>query len=151
MHCWRKTNLQSWPREYQSALKNTGMIQMTQMRLRSWLKPRWRQFAFKYFEMTVLFRFRNHVNRISFSFVSVCLSLSLSLYTQKSKTLTRKDPAEEFIAKYSYSPPSRSVQESPRKTVVALKQEIKDLKEENTKLRELLIQGITSLILQLDN
>lgn len=82
-HCWRKMNLQSWPRGYQSTLKNTRMIQMTQiqmtqMRLRSWLKPRWHQFAFNYFVMTILFRFRNHVNRMSF-FFCLCPSLSLPL------------------------------------------------------------------------
>lgn len=66
------------------------------------------------------------------------------MYVQKSKALTRKDPAEEFLAMYSHSPLSvTDCDQSPKKTVVELKREIQDLKEENAKLRELLVEGIT--------
>ncbi|CAB1435432.1 unnamed protein product [Pleuronectes platessa] len=71
--------------------------------------------------------------------------LSQSLQVKKSKDLTRKDPAEEFLAMYSDSPPSVIHNDkSLPKTVVELKREIQDLKEENGNLRELLVQGINS-------
>lgn len=57
--------------------------------------------------------------------------------------LTTKDPAEEFLEMYGR--PS-SDDKSPRNTVVELKQEIKDLKEENAKLKEMVVQGIPSFI-----
>lgn len=67
----------------------------------------------------------------------------LSLYTQKSKALKRKDPAEEFLAMYNDSPPS-VIHCDKNVTVAELKWEIQDLKKENANLRELLVQGITS-------
>lgn len=51
-------NLQSWPRGYQSPLKNIRMIRITQqrLRLRFWLshcKSRWHQFTFSSFAVTI--------------------------------------------------------------------------------------------------
>lgn len=68
-------------------------------------------------------------------------SVFLSLDTQKSKALTRKDSAEDFLEMYCRSHPT-SDDRSPRKTVVELKREITDLKEENAKLKEMVVQGI---------
>lgn len=75
-------------------------------------------------------------------------SICLSLDTQKSKALTRKDPAEDFLEMYCRSQPS-SDDGCPRKTdikqtVLELKREIKDLREENAKLKEMVVQGIGS-------
>lgn len=126
MHCWKEVN------HY--------LIQMIQIQMRlrlrlSHCKSRW-LFVFNYFWDYHIF-WLCHENRKSYCF------LFLSLYTQKSKTLTRKDPAEEFLAMYSNSPPSVSHHDKNlTKTVVELKQEIQDLKEENAHLKDLLVQGI---------
>lgn len=69
-------------------------------------------------------------------------SFLLSLDTQKSKAPRRTDPAEEFLKLYGQSQPSSDNHNSPTQTVVELKQEIKDLKEENAKLKEIVLQGI---------
>lgn len=69
----------------------------------------------------------------------------LLLYTQKSKALTRKDPAEEFLSMFSETPSSVILNDESQ-TVTELKRENQELKEENAKLRELIVQGITSLI-----
>lgn len=72
-------------------------------------------------------------------------SLAIFFHVQKSKALSKKDPAQEFLAMYSHSPPSDAYGEkSPKKTVVDLKRKIQDLKKENDKLKELLVEGITS-------
>ncbi|CAB1438866.1 unnamed protein product [Pleuronectes platessa] len=78
--------------------------------------------------------------------------LTQSLHVKKSKDLTRKDPAEEFLAMYSDSPPSviHNVKSLP-KTVVELKREIQDLKEENANLRELLVQDVPELLKTMKN
>ncbi|CAG5971503.1 unnamed protein product, partial [Menidia menidia] len=70
----------------------------------------------------------------------------------KSKALTRKDPAKEFLAMYSHSPLSvTDCDQSPKKTVVELKREIQDLKEENAKLRELLVEDVPELMKTMKN
>lgn len=65
-------------------------------------------------------------------------SIFLSLDTQKTKALTRKDPAEDFLEMFGRSQPS-SDDKSPRKTAVELKREIKDMKEENATLKEMVV------------
>ncbi|XP_038145797.1 uncharacterized protein LOC119786480 isoform X3 [Cyprinodon tularosa] len=78
--------------------------------------------------------------------------LSQPLQVKKSKALTRKDPAEEFLAMYSHSPLSvTDCDQSPKKTVVELKREIQDLKEENAKLRELLVEDVPELMKTMKN
>ncbi|XP_041850661.1 uncharacterized protein LOC121645932 [Melanotaenia boesemani] len=78
--------------------------------------------------------------------------LSQPLRVKKSKAHTGKDPAEEFLAMYSHSPPSvPQCDKSPRKTVVDLKREIQDLKEENAKLRDLLVQDVPELMKTMKN
>lgn len=72
-------------------------------------------------------------------------SLAIFFHVQKSMAPSKKDPAQEFLAMYSHSPPSVAYgEQSPKKTVVDLKRKIQDLKKENDKLKELLVEGITS-------
>ncbi|XP_023152411.1 uncharacterized protein LOC111586825 [Amphiprion ocellaris] len=59
--------------------------------------------------------------------------------------LTMKDPGEDFLKMYGCSQPS-SDDTSPRNTVVESKQKIKDLKEENAKLNELVVQHVQELL-----
>ncbi|XP_061563943.1 uncharacterized protein LOC133418981 [Cololabis saira] len=68
----------------------------------------------------------------------------------KSKALTRKDPAEDFLEKYCRSEPT-SDDRSPRKTIFVLKQEIKDLKEENAKLKEMVVQDVPEILRTMKN
>ncbi|XP_056246447.1 uncharacterized protein LOC130178352 isoform X2 [Seriola aureovittata] len=78
--------------------------------------------------------------------------LTQPLQVKKSKALTRKDPAEEFLAMYSDSPPSVIHRDKNlTKTVAELKQEIQDLKEENANLRELLVQDVPDLLKTMKN
>ncbi|XP_025766007.1 uncharacterized protein LOC112847801 [Oreochromis niloticus] len=73
--------------------------------------------------------------------------LSQPLQLKNSKAPSKKDPAQEFLAMYSHSPPSVAYGEkSPKKTVVDLKRKIQDLKEENDKLKELLVQDVPELM-----
>ncbi|XP_038556740.1 uncharacterized protein LOC119889899 [Micropterus salmoides] len=65
-----------------------------------------------------------------------------SQQVKKSKAPRRTDPAEEFLKQYGQSQPSSDNHNSPTQTVVELKQEIKDLKAENAKLKETVFQGI---------
>ncbi|KAM3606032.1 uncharacterized protein V6R79_009663 [Siganus canaliculatus] len=71
---------------------------------------------------------------------------------QKPKALTRKDPAEAFLAMYCDSSPS-VIHRDERlpKTVAELKQEIQALKEENANLRELLVQDVPELLKTMKN
>ncbi|KAM4568160.1 uncharacterized protein V3H82_012403 [Fundulus diaphanus] len=72
------------------------------------------------------------------------------LQVKKSKALTRKDPAKEFLAMYSHSPLSvTDCDQSPKKD--ELKREIQDLKEENAKLRELLVEDVPKLMKTMKN
>ncbi|XP_076745687.1 uncharacterized protein LOC143420923 [Maylandia zebra] len=75
------------------------------------------------------------------------LILSQPLQLKKSKAPSKKDPAQEFLAMYSHSPPSVAYGEkSPKKTVIGLKRKIQDLKQENDKLKELLVQDVPELM-----
>ncbi|XP_061601696.1 uncharacterized protein LOC133463926 [Cololabis saira] len=76
--------------------------------------------------------------------------LTQSLHVKKSKALTRKDPAEDFLEKYCHSEPT-SDDRSPRKTIFVLKQEIKDLKEENAKLKEMVVQDVPEILRTMKN
>ncbi|XP_051990451.1 uncharacterized protein LOC127649418 [Xyrauchen texanus] len=69
----------------------------------------------------------------------------------KSKAPRRTDPAEEFLKLYGQSQPSSDNHNSLTQTVVELKQEIKDLKEENAKLKEIVLQDVPGLLLSLRN
>ncbi|XP_059361703.1 uncharacterized protein LOC132099288 [Carassius carassius] len=74
-----------------------------------------------------------------------------SQQAKKSKAPRRIDPAEEFLRLYGQSQPSSDNHNSPTQTVVELKQEIKDLKEENAKLKEIVLQDVPGLLLSLRN
>ncbi|KAG7455569.1 hypothetical protein JOB18_010661 [Solea senegalensis] len=73
------------------------------------------------------------------------------LQVKKSKFPTRTDPAEEFLKQYGQSQPSPDNHTNPRKTVVELKQEIKDLKAENAKLKEMVLQDVPVLLQSMRN
>ncbi|KAK7130514.1 hypothetical protein R3I93_020002 [Phoxinus phoxinus] len=74
-----------------------------------------------------------------------------SQQAKKSKAPRRTDPAEAFLKLYGQSQPSSDNHNSPTQTVVELKQEIKDLKEENAKLKEIVLQDVPGLLLSLRN
>ncbi|KAK7891105.1 hypothetical protein WMY93_023068 [Mugilogobius chulae] len=71
--------------------------------------------------------------------------LTQSSQVKKPSALTIKDPAEEFLEMYSCTQPSAN-DKSPRNTVVELKRKIKDLQEENAKLKELVVQDMKHVI-----
>ncbi|KAL0974044.1 hypothetical protein UPYG_G00214670 [Umbra pygmaea] len=72
-----------------------------------------------------------------------------SLQVKKSKPPIRTDPAEEFLKQYGQSQPSSDCQNNLTKTVDELKQEIKDLKAENAKLKDIVLQDVPGLLLSL--
>ncbi|KAF1377158.1 hypothetical protein PFLUV_G00197690 [Perca fluviatilis] len=75
---------------------------------------------------------------------------ALSFSLVKSKAPIRRDPAEEFLKQYGQSQPS-SDNHNLTKTVVELQQEIKDLKAENAKLKEMALQDVPGLLQSLRN
>ncbi|XP_023809697.1 uncharacterized protein LOC111947331 [Oryzias latipes] len=69
--------------------------------------------------------------------------LTESLQVKKSKVQKRKDPAEDFLEMYCHPQTSSR---NPEKTVSELMQEIKELKEENANLKEMVVQDIPELM-----
>ncbi|KAG5273758.1 hypothetical protein AALO_G00155160 [Alosa alosa] len=62
------------------------------------------------------------------------------------KSKVRADPAEDFLKTYGPGQPHSVDNHDLRKTLVELKQEVKDLKEENTKWKEMVLQDVPGLL-----
>ena len=67
-----------------------------------------------------------------------------SICLDKQKSKVRADPAEDFLKTYGNAQLHPVDNHDLRRTLVELKQENKDLKEENTKWKDMVLQGITA-------
>ncbi|XP_060758424.1 uncharacterized protein LOC132869085 [Neoarius graeffei] len=72
------------------------------------------------------------------------------LQAKKSKVV---NPAEQFLNLYGHGQQARHGEENAdlQKTIIALKQEVKDLKEENAKWKEMVLQDVPGLIYAMRN
>lgn len=80
---------------------------------------------------------------------AACIQLLFFLFWYQKSKVSRKahaDPAEEFLKLYGQHPHSSEDYDSLRKTVIELRQENKDLKEDNDRWKEMVLQGIIHLV-----